>query len=336
MTNAIGTIPASFTALQTLRSNEAQLRDVEARVQTGLRVSSAMQDASTFTIAQGVRSEIKSAEAVSQGIANARGLAVVSLAAMTSISDMAGELEQVSIKLGDGTLDRNQQSILEQDYVRIVGDIERVIESANFNGRNQLIQTADNVPVYSTLSGTNTIIPAFNFTTDIVEKLIEVTEINEGGIDPGILLPFIPPGFGALPPGRGGTPPGQTTPPGQGGNLPGEETGPGGGSGGGSSSDGTVSYRYDSTVLLKTIADIKTQIGIALGQMGASLRRLDADDRFLDMLQTAKEVGLGSAVDADLARDSARYRAEQIRYEAAAQGVDQASRGRAYLLDIVT
>ncbi|MFN3460196.1 MAG: flagellin [Oceanibaculum sp.] len=336
MTNAIGTNPASLTALQMLRANDAQLRDAESRLQTGLRVARPTQDASTFSIAQGIRSEIKAADAISQSIANARGLAVVSLAAMTAISDLAGELEKISVQLGDGTLNRTRQALLEQDYVAIVGEIERFIESANFNGRNQLTQTANDVPVYSSLTGTTAIIPAFNFTADIVEKLIEVTEIEEGGIDPGIVLPFIPPGFGALPPGRGGTPPGQTTPPGQGGNLPGQTTGPGGGSTGGGSTGGTVTYRYDSTTLLGAIKDIKEQIGLALGQMGAALRRLDADDRFMELLRNAKETGLGSAVDADLARDSARYRAEQIRYDLTANGVALANQGRAYLLDIVS
>ena len=45
-----------------------------ARVATGLRVSNALDDASNFAIAQGMRGQIRGQTAVMQGISNTQGL----------------------------------------------------------------------------------------------------------------------------------------------------------------------------------------------------------------------------------------------------------------------
>ena len=92
--NSINTNVSAFVALQNLNSVNNRLDTIQNRVSTGLKVNSAVDDASNFAIAQGTRGNLKAYEAVSQGLANARGIATVSLAGATSISDLLGDIQK--------------------------------------------------------------------------------------------------------------------------------------------------------------------------------------------------------------------------------------------------
>ena len=78
--NSINTNVSAFVALQNLNTVNNRLDSIQNRVSTGLKVNSAVDDASNYAIAQGTRGNLKAYEAVSQGLANARGIATVSLA----------------------------------------------------------------------------------------------------------------------------------------------------------------------------------------------------------------------------------------------------------------
>ena len=78
--NSVNTNVGSLIALQNLNVINTKLTDVQNRVSTGFKVIGATDNASSFAIAQGIRSDIKSYQAVSQGIANAKGTSNIALA----------------------------------------------------------------------------------------------------------------------------------------------------------------------------------------------------------------------------------------------------------------
>ncbi|MBI1776628.1 MAG: flagellin, partial [Proteobacteria bacterium] len=55
MSNSINTNVGAFVALQNLSSVNTRLNTVQNQVSTGLKVASAIDDASSFAIAQGIR-----------------------------------------------------------------------------------------------------------------------------------------------------------------------------------------------------------------------------------------------------------------------------------------
>jgi flagellin len=77
------------------------------------------------------------------------------------------------------------------------------------------------------------------------------------------------------------------------------------------------------TAVNTAIDDVNT----ALGQLGADARSLESHDQFLNAISDALEEGLGSIVDADLAAESAKLTAEQVRQQLAVQvlGIANAS-----------
>ena len=90
--NSIYTNPAAYTALQSLNKINRNLDISQNRVASGLRVASALDNASSFQIAQGLRSEIAAIDAVQTSIARVKGIVDYTLAAAESISDLSAQI----------------------------------------------------------------------------------------------------------------------------------------------------------------------------------------------------------------------------------------------------
>src|SRR3546814_11039482 len=86
--NSINTNVGSFVALRNLNSINRKLDVTQNRVSTGLKVAGALDDASNFSIAQGIRGELKAIGAVTQGLNNAKGIGKVAIAGATGITDL--------------------------------------------------------------------------------------------------------------------------------------------------------------------------------------------------------------------------------------------------------
>ena len=75
--NSILTNPEALVALRNLERTNTLLATTQNRVSTGLKVTGAIDDASNFAIAQGIRGDIKALGAISQGLNNSKGIAKV-------------------------------------------------------------------------------------------------------------------------------------------------------------------------------------------------------------------------------------------------------------------
>jgi flagellin len=133
---SVNTNLAALTALRFYQSNAERLGDVRNRVSTGLRVAGALDDASSFSIAQGVRGDIKGWQAISASLAAAHGTLTVALAAATQISDMLGELNKKAIEYF--VADTARQPIIQNDINALIDNIDTVASSARYNGVNLL------------------------------------------------------------------------------------------------------------------------------------------------------------------------------------------------------
>ena len=149
--NSINTNPASFVALRNLNAVNRGLDVTQNRVSTGLRVSGALDDASNFAIAQGIRGELKAIGAVTQGLNNAKGIGKVALAGTTGISDLLQTVRQKITELSNEGITTQQRSILTNDFNQLLSQAANFIDNAVFNGVNML-DTAIASPNIVTLS----------------------------------------------------------------------------------------------------------------------------------------------------------------------------------------
>jgi flagellin len=82
---------------------------------------------------------------------------------------------------------------------------------------------------------------------------------------------------------------------------------------------------------LSSLALAEAAINIVLGQIGADTRTLTYQDQFVSQLSDATNVGLGSIVDADMAKESALLQALQVKQQLGVQTLNIANQRPAIL-----
>jgi flagellin len=153
--NSVITNPSSFVALRNLNSINRNLDTIQNRVSTGLKISGALDDASNFAIAQGIRGELKAITAVSQGLNNAKGVGNVALAGVTGLSDLLADVRSKLTELSNEGITTAQRNILGDDFDALLSQAANFIDNAVFNGIN-LLDTAlvsTDIATLSNLSG---------------------------------------------------------------------------------------------------------------------------------------------------------------------------------------
>ena len=149
--NSINTNVGSFVALRNLNSVNRKLDVTQNRVSTGLKVAGALDDASNFSIAQGIRGELRAIGAVTQGLNNAKGIGKVAIAGTTAVSDLLQTVRQKLTELSNEGITSAQRGILEEDFNQLLSQAANFIDNAVFNGVNML-DTAGASPAINTLS----------------------------------------------------------------------------------------------------------------------------------------------------------------------------------------
>jgi len=152
--NSINTNPGVFVALRTLNSVNRNLDTVQNRVSTGLKVAGALDDASNFAIAQGIRGELKALGAVTQGLNNAKGIGKVAIAGVTGISNLLQNVRSKLTELSNEGITTAQRDILTNDFNSLVSQAANFLDNAVFNGVN-LLDTAGGSVNVNTLSNLN-------------------------------------------------------------------------------------------------------------------------------------------------------------------------------------
>ena len=152
--NSILTNPSSFTALRALNSINRNLDVTQNRVSTGLKVTGALDNASSFAIAQGIRGELKAIDAVTQGLNNSKGIGNVGIAGATGISDLLTDVRAKLTELANEGITTAQRTILTEDFNALISQAANFVQNATFNGIN-LLTGATNVNTLSNLSGGN-------------------------------------------------------------------------------------------------------------------------------------------------------------------------------------
>ena len=153
MAFSIQTNNSSLIALTNFEKASAELDDVSKVISTGLNISSSEDDSSNFSIAQGIRGEVKSIDAVIRGINNAKGIAKVAISGATAVSNLLQDIRQ---KVTEGANPANtavQQVLMQNDYASLLQQMRQFMENSEFNGVNILIET--NVPFNTRVGDVN-------------------------------------------------------------------------------------------------------------------------------------------------------------------------------------
>jgi flagellin len=138
MAISVHTNQSAMVALQNLNKTGNALADVQSRINTGLKVQNAKDNASVWAIAQGQRADIGALSAVKMSLDRAQSVAEVTLAAGESVSDLLVQLKEKIVGALDPSLDTASRTALNSDFQALLRQITQVVENAEFDGANLL------------------------------------------------------------------------------------------------------------------------------------------------------------------------------------------------------
>jgi len=135
---SVNTNYGAMIALQNLNATQAALANTQQQISTGLAVSSAKDNGGIYAIAQNLRADVGSLQAVSQSLNRASSAVDVAISAGQSVSDLLVEMKQKAIAAADSSLDAQSRSALNEDFKSLRDQIQTVVDNAAFNGVNLL------------------------------------------------------------------------------------------------------------------------------------------------------------------------------------------------------
>ena len=144
MTSSVHTNTSALIALQNLNRTNERLEAVQGRVNTGLKVQGAKDNASVWAIAQGQRADMGALGAVQMSLDRATSVADVALSAGETISDLLNQLKEKVVAAKDSSLKTQSRQLLDADFKALLKAIASAVENATFDGGNVLIGSLTN------------------------------------------------------------------------------------------------------------------------------------------------------------------------------------------------
>lgn len=138
MSISVHTNKSALIALQNLNKTNDDLSDVQNRINTGLKISDAKDNAAIWAIAQGQRADIGALGAVRMSLERANSIAEVSMTAGATVSDLLVELKEKVVAAMDTSLDTASRTALNSDFQSLLRQIGQVVDNAEFDGANLL------------------------------------------------------------------------------------------------------------------------------------------------------------------------------------------------------
>jgi flagellin len=134
---------ASLNAQRNLGLSSAQLEGSVARLSSGLRITRAADDAAGLGISETLRAQIRS---INQAVRNSNdGISLLQIAdgGAEGIGNLLGRLRELAEQSASGILGSNERSFLDQEFVALRSEIDRISSVTEFNGVKLLSGTGN-------------------------------------------------------------------------------------------------------------------------------------------------------------------------------------------------
>jgi len=138
MSNSVITNASALVALQNLNATNSKLAATQSRVNTGLKVQGAKDNAATWAIAQNQRADMSALESVKTSLNRATSLADVALAAGQQISDILVELRQKATAAADPSASAATRKAYDDEFQALLTSLGSFAANASFDGENIL------------------------------------------------------------------------------------------------------------------------------------------------------------------------------------------------------
>ncbi len=153
--NSVNTNTQALIALQNLNATASDLAISQNRISTGRKVDSAKDNGSTWAIAQSMRANSQSLNAVRDSLQRGQSTIDVAMAAAGSISDLLLQMKEKALAASDTTLDTASRESLNVDFKALRDQIAKTVANAEFNGSNMIKTGGSSIQALANAAGTN-------------------------------------------------------------------------------------------------------------------------------------------------------------------------------------
>lgn len=147
----------ALSALRNLDTTNKSLNMTQNRINTGLEINSAKDNAAVYSIAQTLRGELRGLNAVQQSLDRGISATDVALAAANAISDLMLEMRERAVAAADQGLDSTSRVALSQDFEALRDQITTIVSNAEFNGTNLIDSGSDAIVAITNADATQTL-----------------------------------------------------------------------------------------------------------------------------------------------------------------------------------
>ena len=134
MAQTINTNTMSLNAQRNLATNQASQATTMQRLSSGLRVNSARDDAAGLAIAERMQSQVRGMNVGIRNANDAVSLAQTAESALGRVGDNLQRMRELAVQSANETNTAEDRTNLNQEYVELANEVNRVLTSTKFNG----------------------------------------------------------------------------------------------------------------------------------------------------------------------------------------------------------
>jgi len=164
---SVNTSSAAISAVNTLRGIDQRFISSSKRIETGYRVADSGDDASIFSVAQGVRAEVKTAASIQSSLSQAQNTTQVALAGLRQLYDLTNDIRANIILLADGATAESARATIKSDTQALLRQIDSVRNTSTYNSFAQLSATAQARSFIADSAGNSITVGIFDGQTEL-------------------------------------------------------------------------------------------------------------------------------------------------------------------------
>ncbi len=130
----VNTNIASINAQRNTAQVTTRLARNYQRLSTGLRISTAADDAAGLAISERLRAQVRSLGQASRNANDGISLVQVGEGALNEVSNILVRLRELSIQSANGSSSNQDRNTIKEEFDSLVGEINRIAQSTEFNG----------------------------------------------------------------------------------------------------------------------------------------------------------------------------------------------------------
>ncbi|MFK7740476.1 MAG: flagellin [Planctomycetota bacterium] len=156
----VNTNVTSINAQRNLSTVSKRLGTNFRRLSTGLRISTAADDAAGLAISERLRSQVRSLEQAKRNANDGISLVQTAEGALNEVSSILTRLRELSIQSSNGTVSEQDKTTLNEEFTSLVDEVNRIGASTEFNGIKLLDGSSSSVSFqigFGTQSGIDTL-----------------------------------------------------------------------------------------------------------------------------------------------------------------------------------